>query len=552
MARDPAKDPRTAPQTEEIPLDPELAAMAKHYRNVRRGQIMKSAATAHDVRLGRDPTTGLATMFPDYGPRPGMSPAERASTAAALARTRTATIQRPIPRTTAEVTRQFQELDDSMMELAKSQLSATASTESAQAGQYLKVYDSSQKKIDALRGQIPSMTEVPSQIKTQTNDIAHGLRAGKGLGQFNSQFAVLGQYLTDLPPLQMNAAIKLIAAETGTKVDDLVENLTTNMAGSPQFEHAMAMRDRALSDSKAQINKELQAQKGALKGLKTIGAWSHASKLMKDYFDLKEEGLKLIEEGAEPGSPELMKVYRQLAFLEGDMKTSVGATIKESGGEPLPEDPGQKATGEDIDKAWKLLEEPDHRDAMQRLYDDTVESDQFKAWKLARGYTDDRFAFDQLMKESRTYERQSKKTHRATRRANVITGAAPATDAQKNVARTVDAAKGGQDYAEIVKDREDTTERQKILKGLEEEVGETWGAPAPDLTPPEEPEAGGVAPVAEVEGVPELEGVPDLPDWYTSGEDPDAFAKSSLPSDEDGDYDSIFKKELLSPSSSFV
>ena len=560
MARDPAKDPRTAPQTEEIPLDPELAAMAKHYRDVRRGQIMKSIATAHDVRLGRDPTTGLASLFPDYGPLPALSPAERASTAASLARTRTATIQRPTPRTAVEAKRQFQELDDSMMQLAKAQLSATASTEAATAGQYLAQYESSGKKIDALRGQIPTLATIPSQIRTQTDEIAQGVRAGRDLGQFNDKFVDLGNYLTNLEPLDIDAAIRLVSKETGVPVGELTRSLTAANQGNPAFQAAMDLRASELGKIQNQIGTELAAQKGALKELNKVGAWSHASKIMKEYFDLKEEGLRLIEEGAEPGSPELMKVYRQLAFLEGDMKTSVGVATKEAGVAPPPEDPGRKATGEDIDKAWKLLEEPDSRDAMQRLYDDTVESDQFKAWKRARGYTDDRFAFDQLMKESRTYERQAKQAHRATRRANVITGAAPATPGQENVARTIDAAKGGQDYGEFVKDRERTAKRDEILEGLREEVGEKGGAPPPDLAPSEEPvievpEAEEVAPVAGVEGVPELAGVPELEAGVVPragevppyDEDVDAFGESTLSRfGEDGNYASVFNKELLS------
>ena len=475
MARDPSRDPRVAPQVDQpYTLSSELASDMAHWRNMRKGKTWKGIATARDARMGYDPRAGLASLFPDYGPKEaGLTPAEKSAGAGDLARTRAGLAGAQIaPRTSTAAKSQLKLMDDKFMKLAGQQLTANAGVSSSKVGAWTGQFNAAQASIDALRSGMPKASNAPNVIRVGTDDIVEKIKtaAGKeGLGFASDAFLALGNLLSNLQPRDLYAALELISEETGQPTSFIMKGLAQN--NSPQLNFALANMNDVFDTDQGTLERLEGEKRAAQKRLENAGAWSDAGGIMDDYFGLREEMYDEIGKGADADPEKLEVMWKQLNFLTGNFGVALGVEVKEEGPVEPVEDPDKARAGSDLDKAWEMLDHEDGRDALQRMYDEITESDKFKEYKDIRGYTDDRHAFDQLRKESRGYEKTTGKSHRAIRRANLIIGAeGTATDAQKNAAKVVEAATGGSNYGDRTRAHDRATGKRDALAAAQADI----------------------------------------------------------------------------------
>lgn len=483
MAIDPKTDPRAVEQREAIPLDPELAGLASQYEALKKSMLMKRLATARDAQAGRDPRAGLASMYPDYGPRAPMTPAEKAEQARALAQTRAAlTGRRATVGASASASSRAKSSIDDALSVITGAMSASATTTAKKMGVISQEIEGYRKDIATAEESIGSWEDLSGSDRSKLSEVVRkiNLSADEGISN-SSDYAELNSILVSLGDNAF-AGLSWISQNTGMDIDDIMGALGENPETRTVLQEIKATHAGALAD----IKELKQLESAKWEQFREQGAYlgGDVRKFAEDVYKYRRElAEELRKPPGEQDQEKIEGINRALTALATE--TSVGASQGGSErlpGSPLP-DPDMGRAHEDLDKAWDMLQSPESGDALQRLYAHTVQQDKFKEWKnLKYPGMDDWQAFLALQKEAKGYRKTAKRQASAQRRTNVITGATDATQAQEAAAKTVDYFKSvggeGTDY-----EAEQQALREREEAAAAEAAGESVpaGKADPDL-----------------------------------------------------------------------
>jgi hypothetical protein len=449
------EDPYKVPQ--------DLLDLATHYRGVRQGAVLKSIATARDVKMGRDPRTGIASLYPDYGPKGRVPAAEKArlGTELAKASANLARLAKSGTATKAEIDGALDSWDQQYTDLYEKVIAGKAAVEGRKVGAYSDEAKALRERTKELEKRIPgsptSATPLVKETRVAMAELAGKWPAVEGDASGTMLFAEkMAAALETIDPSFRMAALNFMATRMGFQhfgefvqmVDatgesfpgggstDAWSNIRTN---TPGLDDLFAESETALGPLQAEIDDNWDEWAKAQKKISRAGVY-----MPKEYKEKKERIDKLRKEQAEyirkHGAPN-PTIYMLIANEVGASTTAV----LEAGGFGPPKGkmtPTEKAARGDIEKGWDLLEEGSDQPALQRLTAKIMADKRFTDYMRLRGYTDKNYAFKKLIQESRQAARTNTKRHRAIDRVSAMTGAIPKADLTPAKALAAEVRKG--------------------------------------------------------------------------------------------------------------